>query len=67
VGQANIVAVQRGKELVKVPVTIGLVGDTTTEVSSPMLKPGDVVVLPMGGGGNRLKIPSRSNGTKGAL
>lgn len=66
-GQANIVAVQRGKELVKVPVTVGLVGDTTTEVSSPMLKPGDVVVLPMGGGGNRLKIPSRSNGTKGAL
>jgi multidrug efflux pump subunit AcrA (membrane-fusion protein) len=66
-----VVTVKRGKDYVTVPVTTGLVGDTNTEVSSPMLKPGDVVVLPTPGAkGGRLNLPGRgkgSSGTKGTL
>jgi multidrug efflux pump subunit AcrA (membrane-fusion protein) len=65
-----VVTVKRGKDYVTVPVTPGLVGDTNTEVSSPMLKPGDVVVLPTPGAkGGRLNLPGRGkgSGTKGSL
>jgi len=50
-GDQSILQVRRGKQLMKIPVKPGLVGDTTTEVSSPLLKAGDVVVLPSAGGG----------------
>ncbi len=70
-GNQAVVTVKRGKDYVTVPVTPGLVGDTNTEVSSPMLKPGDVVVLPTPGAkGGRLNLPGRgkgSSGTKGSL
>jgi HlyD family secretion protein len=69
-GDQAIVTVKRGKDYVAVPVTPGLVGDTNTEVSSPMLKPGDVVVLPTPGAkGGRLNLPGRGkgSGTKGSL
>jgi macrolide-specific efflux system membrane fusion protein len=68
-GGSSIVQVRRGKDLVKVPVTPGLVGDTSTEVTSPMLKPGDIVVLPSAtGGGGKFRIPgSGRSGTKGTL
>ncbi|MGQ0843025.1 MAG: HlyD family efflux transporter periplasmic adaptor subunit [Sporichthyaceae bacterium] len=49
-GDRAVLTVKRGENNVTVPVTVGLVGDTTTEVSSPLLKPGDVVVLGAGGG-----------------
>jgi hypothetical protein len=48
-GGANLVTVRRNNQLVKVPVTIGLVGDSTTEVSGNLLHLGDVVVLPENG------------------
>jgi multidrug efflux pump subunit AcrA (membrane-fusion protein) len=38
------VTVKRGDDYLKVPVAVGLVGDDSTEVSSPLLKPGDLVV-----------------------
>jgi macrolide-specific efflux system membrane fusion protein len=42
----GVVTVQRGSDYLKVPVTVGLIGDTATEISSPALKPGDLVVVP---------------------
>jgi hypothetical protein len=51
-GGANLVTVRRDKQLVKVPVTVGLVGDSATEVSGNLLRPGDLVVLPEGGSGS---------------
>jgi macrolide-specific efflux system membrane fusion protein len=42
----SVVTVQRGSDYLKVPVTVGLIGDTATEISSPALKPGDLVVVP---------------------
>jgi hypothetical protein len=50
-GDQSILQVRRGTQLMKIPVKTGLVGDTSTEVSSPLLKAGDVVVLPTPGGG----------------
>jgi multidrug efflux pump subunit AcrA (membrane-fusion protein) len=50
-GDQSILQVRRGTQLMKIPVTTGLVGDSSTEVSSPLLKAGDVVVLPTAGGG----------------
>jgi hypothetical protein len=50
-GDQSLLQVRRGTQLMKIPVTIGLIGDTATEVSSPLLKAGDVVVLPTAGGG----------------
>jgi multidrug resistance efflux pump len=50
-GDQSILQVRRGTQLMKIPVKVGLVGDTSTEVSSPLLKAGDVVVLPSAGGG----------------
>jgi multidrug efflux pump subunit AcrA (membrane-fusion protein) len=50
-GDQSLLQVRRGTQLMKIPVTIGLVGDSSTEVSSPLLKAGDVVVLPSAGGG----------------
>ena len=46
----GVVTVKRGDDYVKVPVTIGLIGDDRTEVASPMLKAGDLVVVPAGAG-----------------
>jgi multidrug efflux pump subunit AcrA (membrane-fusion protein) len=67
-GTQAVVTVKRGKDYLTVPVTVGLVGDTNTEVSSPMLKPGDIVVLPTAGAkGGRLNLPGRGKGTKGSL
>lgn len=51
-GDQSILQVRRGKDTVKIPVQVGLVGDTSTEVTSPLLRPGDLVVLP-GTGTNR--------------
>jgi multidrug efflux pump subunit AcrA (membrane-fusion protein) len=50
-GDQSLLQVRRGTQLMKIPVTVGLVGDTSTEVSSPLLKAGDVVVLPTAGAG----------------
>jgi len=67
-GNQAIVTVRRGKDHVKVPVTVGLTGDTLTEVSSPLLKPGDTVVLPSAGGrAGRLNLNRGGGGTRGAL
>jgi multidrug efflux pump subunit AcrA (membrane-fusion protein) len=68
-GNQAVVTVKRGKDYVTVPVTPGLVGDTSTEVTSPMLKPGDIVVLPTAGAkGGRLNLPGRGkSSTKGSL
>jgi multidrug resistance efflux pump len=68
-GNQAVVTVKRGKDYLTIPVTPGLVGDTSTEVSSPMLKPGDTVVLPTPGAkGGRLNLPGRGkSGTKGSL
>jgi multidrug efflux pump subunit AcrA (membrane-fusion protein) len=67
-GNQTVVTVKRGKDYITVPVTPGLVGDTTTEVTSPMLKPGDTIVLPTPGAkGGRLNLPGRGKGTKGSL
>jgi len=46
VGKQAIVAVERGEHLVKVPVTVDLVGDHTSQISSPLLHQGDLVVIP---------------------
>lgn len=46
----NLVTVRRDKQIVKVPVNVGLVGDSATEVYGNLLHPGDVVVLPESGG-----------------
>jgi macrolide-specific efflux system membrane fusion protein len=45
-GAGTLVAVRRGNVVVKVPVTVGLVGDTLTEVTGGGLKPGDLVMMP---------------------
>jgi multidrug efflux pump subunit AcrA (membrane-fusion protein) len=68
-GNQAVVTVKRGKDYVTVPVTPGLVGDTSTEVTSPMLKPGDIIVLPTAGAkGGRLNLPGRGkSSTKGSL
>lgn len=57
-GQQAIVTVKRGTDNVVVPVTVGLVGDLNTEVTSPLLKPGDVVVLNPAGGGSGARPPA---------
>jgi multidrug efflux pump subunit AcrA (membrane-fusion protein) len=44
----GIVTVKRGDDQVKVPVTVGLIGERSTEIASPMLKAGDLVVVPAG-------------------
>ncbi|MGQ0842822.1 MAG: hypothetical protein ACT4QF_01685 [Sporichthyaceae bacterium] len=49
-GDRFVLTVKRGANNVIVPVAVGLVGDTTTEVISPLLKAGDVVVLAGDGG-----------------
>ena len=70
-GTQAVVTVKRGnKDYVTIPVTPGLVGDTSTEVTSPMLKPGDIIVLPTPGAkGGKLNLPGRgkSSGSKGSL
>jgi hypothetical protein len=66
-GDQSILQVRRGTQLMKIPVTIGLIGDTSTEVSSPLLKAGDVVVLPTagaGGGGGGKKGGNKGLGLK---
>jgi len=67
-GDQSLLQVRRGTQLMKIPVTVGLVGDTSTEVSSPLLKPGDVVVLPTagvgGGGGGGKKGGNKGLGLK---
>lgn len=45
-GEQKLLAVLREGKQVKIPVTVGLTGDTSVEVSSPLLKAGDLVVLP---------------------
>jgi multidrug efflux pump subunit AcrA (membrane-fusion protein) len=57
VGSQNIVALRRDKQIVKVPVTVGLVGDATTEITGD-LRPGDVVILPTSGGLNIAAKPA---------
>jgi len=47
-GGGSIVTVRRDQRLMKVPVSVGLVGDSATEISSSLLRDGDVVVLPPG-------------------
>ena len=51
----------------KIPVTPGLVGDSTTEVTGPLLRPGDVVILPGtgSGAGSGRGVPSRGRGGGG--
>ncbi|MGQ0467982.1 MAG: HlyD family efflux transporter periplasmic adaptor subunit [Sporichthyaceae bacterium] len=51
----------------KIPVTPGLVGDQTTEVTSPLLRAGDVVILPGtgSGAGRGSGLPSRGRGAGG--
>jgi macrolide-specific efflux system membrane fusion protein len=67
-GDQSLLQVRRGTQLMKIPVTIGLVGDTATEVSSPLLKAGDVVVRPTagagGGGGGGKKGGNKGLGLK---
>jgi multidrug efflux pump subunit AcrA (membrane-fusion protein) len=46
----GVVTVKRGDDYVKVPVTVGLIGDDRTEVAAPMLKAGDLVVVPAASG-----------------
>ncbi len=70
VGDQSILQVRRGTgkdaQEMKIPVTPGLVGDSTTEVTSPLLKPGDVVILPGTGSGSRSSgVPSRGRGGGG--
>jgi hypothetical protein len=66
-GGANLVTVRRNNQLVKVPVTVGLVGDSATEVSGNLLHPGDVVVLPESGGSESIggQNTVRTSGSRG--
>lgn len=45
-GDQKVLAVLRDGRQVKIPVTVGLTGDSSVEVSSPLIKAGDLVVLP---------------------
>jgi multidrug efflux pump subunit AcrA (membrane-fusion protein) len=69
VGGESILQVRRPGQAqdMKIPVTPGLVGDSTTEVTSPLLRPGDVVILPGTGSssGSSRGIPSRGRGGGG--
>lgn len=47
-GGGNLVAVRRANQVMKVPVTVGLVGDSATEITGDV-RPGDVVILPSSG------------------
>jgi multidrug efflux pump subunit AcrA (membrane-fusion protein) len=42
----GVLTVKRGNDFVKLPVTVGLSGDGETEVASPLLKAGDLVLVP---------------------
>lgn len=66
-GDQNILQVRRGTQLMKIPVKVGLVGDTSTEVSSPLLKAGDVVVLPTAGGGGGGGGAGKRGGSSGKI
>lgn len=48
-GERSLVQVRRGDRLVKLPVTVRPVDDSTSEVSSPLLRPDDEIVLPAPG------------------
>jgi len=69
VGDQSLLQVRRpGQDQdMKIPVTPGLVGDQTTEVTSPLLRAGDVVILPGTGtgGAGRASLPSRGRGSGG--
>ncbi len=67
VGETNQVTLRRKNHFVKVPVTIGLVGDSATEVSGNLLHPGDVVVLPESGGSDSIggQNTVRTSGSRG--
>lgn len=68
-GDQTLLQVRRpGQEQdMKIPVTPGLVGDQTTEVAGPLLRAGDVVILPGTGtgGAGRASLPSRGRGSGG--
>ncbi|MGQ0846416.1 MAG: HlyD family efflux transporter periplasmic adaptor subunit [Sporichthyaceae bacterium] len=66
-GDQSILQVRRDGRDMKIPVTPGLVGDQTTEVTSPLLRAGDVVILPGTGtsGTGRASVPSRGRGGGG--
>lgn len=66
-GDQSILQVRRGTQLMKIPVKVGLVGDTSTEVSSPLLKAGDVVVLPTAGGGGGGGGGAKRGGSSGKI
>lgn len=66
-GDQSILQVRRGTQLMKIPVKVGLVGDTSTEVSSPLLKAGDVVVLPSAGGGGGGGGGGKRGGSSGKI
>jgi HlyD family secretion protein len=66
-GNQSILQVRRGTQLMKIPVQVGLVGDTSTEVSSPLLKAGDVVVLPSAGGGGGGGGGGKRGGSSGKI
>lgn len=65
-GDQSLLQVRRDGKDMRVPVTPGLVGDQTTEVTSSLLRAGDLVILPgTGSGGGRPSVPSRGRGGGG--
>jgi multidrug efflux pump subunit AcrA (membrane-fusion protein) len=46
--QTYVNLVQNDGSLTQVPVTVGVVADSTSQVTSPTLKPGDTIVLSFG-------------------